>query len=281
MPHRRSRKKINGVPDVKLSSNHVCVSPATADLIPSVAAVPDANDPDATFPDVTFSSTNALVDLSCSCYVDYAPSVSTINDHACSSLCVANGVDSTLSFGASDALVVLPWASPDMNPVFDCFDQLDSMLANLSFKVAFDLAPSNNSTSLSTTSSSGHAITVDSTSSQDVLFKCCRIHDLLPRSSLCDASSVHLGALGALAFEPSLDCLRIQELLAKFLQCYWLFEVHCLDEIDVVSYYADSSSWSLELIKSCLVEYEILFEHFSKSSVPRILEVHCPHVTQV
>jgi hypothetical protein len=248
MPHRRSRKNFNGVPNVKLSSNHVRVSPASVEILPSVVVAPDAYDPDAISPDITGSSTFALVDKSCSCYVDYALSVSTNNDHACSSLCA--------------------WTAPDMNPVFDCFDQLDSMLANLSFKVAADLAPSTNSMCVATSPCSGHVITTASISSQDVL-------------SECDASSVHLGALDSLASQPSHDCLHIQKLLVKLLQCYWRFEVHLLDEVDVVNYYADSRGWSLDFIKSCLVEYEIFLEHFSKSAVPRILEVHCHDFTQV
>ena len=178
--------------------------------------------------------------------------------------------------GSQSSLPLDPYfiAAPDFNPVFDAFDDLDLLLANLSLKVAIDY-PSLLSSQSSLPLSSQFKVATSQMSSQSSL----PLGSQSSPRSLCD----HGASLVRTDVECQDDCYilsecaHVNELLAEFVGYFFMFEAQCKYEIDVMwSYiYDDEWAWSLGFILSTVGGYEVFLSHFASSSSPRIIEFYC------
>ena len=222
---------------------------------------------------VTADAPDATSDASSSslvCDIAFAP-VATSDASTTSSTCFHSLV-----------CVTSDMACPDFNPVFDAFDEMDAVLAKLCFKVAIDFTPILQTIGVpiqvggNSHVASHETIAVSLPSSPSPLTSL-SVPNELPSSSDCQhnrftAYSIHMPVTKP-EFISLPDCCRVYDLLAKFVGCYLLFEVECLDELfDLQSDINAGVVWNPGFIISCLLEFEMFFKHFSDSHSPRIIE---------
>ena len=284
MPY-RSKTNHNGVPNVKLPMPFECVH-ASSDpdaiydaSLRDTVIVPKSSvcvSSDATS-DVTSSSPSNYTQVPGSSDSDYVDGSHVSLD--ASEFC---GVSLEACSTSS-----CQFTCPDLNPLFDVFDELDHLLANLSFRTAVDFSAFAHDQSI------GISLSLSSTCSSSIACfpATCRstlssgVNDELSLSSTCSSSIVCLPAScgstlsnGAndqqLVQEVLFLCCHITELLTGFFAYYQLYEVACLDEIeDMRAHLIAGVQWNPDFILSCFGEFDVFFEHFASSSFPRIIEV--------
>jgi hypothetical protein len=284
MPHRR-KKHHNGVPNAKLPMSLECVLP------PSVPEdCPDASLRDTAIVPIHFVcvSTDATPDVSMS-----SPS-NVIQVPGSSDSDFVDGsyvsLDASALRGVSlDAFSTSPcqFTCPDLNPLFDVFDELDHLLANLSFLVADDLFAFLHDQPI------GMSLTMSSTCSSSLVClpaSCCSTlpssaNDGLSLSSTCSSSDACLPDSCGLTLSSGADdrqfvqevlslCCHHHDLLIRLSSYYQLYEVACLGEIDDMRVYIDSRvRWSPDFILCCFGEFFVFFEHFASNRFPLFIEV--------
>jgi len=144
-------------------------------------------------------------------------------------------------------LCIDAFTCPDMNPVFDVFQELDQIMFTLAFRTAVDFA---------NFAAGSCKLSLPSDSTSSILLR-----PVCP----CNAQNPVCSP------EVSSEVRQVLAALEHFKDSYYAFEVEFLDELDVVLANVD---WSSGFVSACLCEYQCMFEHFASSSFPSVIELH-------
>lgn len=249
MPHKRSKKNINGAPCIKLPKDHSILVGDDSLRYQDVNVVPASSFP------------IALADASLFGGVSVQAHMAPDGDapmllSAASDASLLGGVsDNTTdcSFG-SNPINADDFTSPDMNPFFDVIDELESAMSHIAFRTADDF------------SKFVPGICKHSPAARSSSIPLCQeplSNDLSTVCSLDLDRDYHL-----------LECCQVLASLKRFTDAFRVFENVFYAELAETSESCEICGWDVPFFTSCLLEYQCLFEHFSSSSRPRLILLH-------